>query len=189
MSTGSAYENRRVVENYLTHKLRMTGSASLCASADDRERVNRALREAGDELERAFRPELMEMTKQLFAAPAGAEHRRFVAVADELFRDGANWGRVLAFLEFGALVCARCAPDGERNARAEKVARWMAEYLDGPLSTWILTNGGWEGFADLYTGQQDSVCRSSWSSLTTSVFSLAALGAVGLTLGAYLAQK
>ncbi len=45
-----------------------------------------------------------------------------------------------------------------------------------------------EAFVELYGRQRDSVFRSSWSSIVT-VFGLAALGAVGLTIGAYLAQK
>lgn len=45
-----------------------------------------------------------------------------------------------------------------------------------------------EAFVELYSRQRESVFRSSWSSIVT-VFGLAALGAVGLTIGAYLAQK
>lgn len=45
-----------------------------------------------------------------------------------------------------------------------------------------------EAFVELYGRQRDSVFRSSRSSIVT-VFGLAALGAVGLTIGAYLAQK
>lgn len=46
-----------------------------------------------------------------------------------------------------------------------------------------------DAFVELYARKKDSVFSGSWPSLTTSVFSLAALGAVGLTIGAYLNQK
>ncbi|KAM9501859.1 apoptosis regulator Bcl-2 [Clarias gariepinus] len=209
MANGNLYDNRRIVEKYLNHKLsknghacefrhrcRASGSGEEEEEEEVREResarratLHRALREAGDELENMYRPELAEMTKSLRATPVSAEQRRFAAVADELFRDGVNWGRVVAFFEFGATVCVQCAPDAERSVCAENVARWMAEYLNGPLSGWIQDNGGWDAFVELYTRKKDSVFSSSWPSLTTSVFSLAALGAVGLTIGAYLTQK
>ncbi|XP_026998266.1 apoptosis regulator Bcl-2 [Tachysurus fulvidraco] len=199
MANGNLYENRRIVEKYLNHKLSKNGHAREfhrchASSPDEQERAHRvtlhtALREAGDELESLYRPDFAEMTKRLRETPVGAEQRRFAAVADELFRDGINWGRVVAFFEFGAMVCVQCAPDAERSACAENVARWMAEYLNGPLNGWIQENGGWDAFVELYMRRKDSLFSSSWPSLTTSVFSLAVLGAVGLTIGAYLTQK
>lgn len=158
MANGELYDNRRIVEKYLNHKLAKSGHArefqgcraSGVDAQGEREKesarratLHRALREAGDELESLYRPDLAEMTKRLRATPVGAEQRRFSAVADELFRDGVNWGRVVAFFEFGAMVCVQCAPDAERSACAENVARWMAEYLNGPLHGWIQENGGW----------------------------------------------
>lgn len=162
MANGNLYDNRRIVEKYLNHKLSKNGHAwefhrCHASNPDDQEErerereresarratLHRALREAGDELESLYRPDLAEMTKRLRATPVGAEQRRFAAVADELFSDGVNWGRVVAFFEFGAMVCVQCAPDAERSACAENVARWMAEYLNGPLNGWIQENGGW----------------------------------------------
>lgn len=158
MANGNLYDNRRIVEKYLNHKLAKNGHAREfrrchASSLDEREErekerarratLHRALREAGDELESMYRPDFAEMTKRLRATPTGAEQRHFAAVADELFHDGVNWGRVVAFFEFGAMVCVRCASDAERSACAENVARWMAEYLNGPLDGWIQENGGW----------------------------------------------
>ncbi|KAK3567819.1 hypothetical protein QTP86_026739 [Hemibagrus guttatus] len=339
MANGSVHaDNRRLVEKYLNHKLSKNGHAREfhrwhASSLDEPESARRAalhgaLREAGDELEMFHRPDFAEMAKRLRATPVGTEQRRFAAVADELFRDGVNWGRVVAFFEFGAVVCVHGASDTERSACAENVARWMSEYLSGPLNGWIQENGGWmmmkiygehydddddgdddyddgdnddedyddygdendygdgddeddyghdddgdygeddgddneeddgddygheeddvdnygddyddedygdednyggddeddygheddddgnehyghddgnndddgddededygddgDAFVELYTRKNDPVFSSSWPSLTTSVFSLAALGAVGLTIGAYLTQK
>lgn len=157
MANGNLHDNRSLVEKYLNHKLARNGHAHLyrcrASSVDEQEEygkesarrasVHRALREAGDELESVYRPDLAEMTRRLRAISVGAEQRSFAAVADELFRDGVNWGRVVAFFEFGAMVCVQCAPDAERGACAENVARWMAEYLNGPLNGWIQENGGW----------------------------------------------
>ncbi|XP_036453077.1 apoptosis regulator Bcl-2 [Colossoma macropomum] len=199
------YDSRQIVEKYLHHKLAKSGHAWEEEGGEEGEEdeeegegeeekrvhqapaaVHGALREAGDELERLYRSDLTEMTGRLELEPAAAS-RSFAAVADELFRDGVNWGRIVAFLEFGAAVCV------ERRRAAESitadVARWMTEYLNGPvLKGWIRDNGGWDAFVDLYGRQKESVFSSSWPSIVT-VFSLAALGAVGFTIGAYLAQK
>ncbi|XP_053537119.1 apoptosis regulator Bcl-2 isoform X3 [Ictalurus punctatus] len=163
MANGNLYDNRRIVEKYLNHKLSKNGHArefhrcraSSLDGQEEREKessrrvtLHMALREAGDELESLYRPELAEMVKGLRATSVGTEQPRFVAVADELFRDGVNWGRVVAFFEYGAMVCVQCAPETERNACAENVARWMAEYLNGPLNDWIQENGGWRSWRE-----------------------------------------
>ncbi|KAG9273651.1 apoptosis regulator Bcl-2 [Astyanax mexicanus] len=207
------YDSRGIVENYLHHKLAKSGHAWELHEQDDDDgeeeeeeeeeeedeeeegkrvhpappAVHGALREAGDELERLYRSDLTDMTGRLELEPAGAR-RSFAAVADELFRDGVNWGRIVAFLEFGAAVCVERKRTAAEGITAD-VARWMTEYLNGPvLRGWIRENGGWDAFVDLYGRQKDSVFGSSWPSIVT-VFSLAALGAVGFTIGAYLAQK
>ncbi|XP_056149347.1 apoptosis regulator Bcl-2 [Lampris incognitus] len=148
--------------------------------------VHRVLRDAGDELERLYQPDFTEMSHQLYLTSAAAR-RRFTEVVDELFRDGVNWGRIIAFFEFGGTVCAECA-DKELPSQVEHIADWMTEYLNGPLSGWIHDNGGWDAFVELYDRQRESVFSCSWPSIKT-VFGLAALGAASLTIGAYLTQK
>ncbi|XP_062382372.1 apoptosis regulator Bcl-2 [Sardina pilchardus] len=153
---------------------------------DEHVALHRVLREAGDELERLYQPDFAEMSMQLHLTSITA-HRRFTAVVDELFRDGVNWGRIIAFFEFGGTVCVECV-NKEMTSQVDNIAGWMTEYLNGPLQAWIQENGGWEAFVELYGRQKESVFRSSWPSIVT-IFGLAALGAMGLTLGAYLVQK
>ncbi|KAG7272956.1 hypothetical protein CRUP_035788, partial [Coryphaenoides rupestris] len=172
--------------------------------------THRVLREAGDELERLYRADFAEMSRRLYLTSSTAE-RRFREVIDELFRDGVNWGRIIAFFEFGATVCVECAGKEAMTSQVERVAEWMTEYLNGPLSSWIQDNGGWEAFVELYDRQRESVFSCSWPSIKTeafvelydrqresvfscswpsikTVFGLAALGAASLTIGAYLTQ-
>lgn len=156
------------------------------SAPDPHAALHRVLREAGDELERLYQPDFVEMSMQLHLTSITA-HRRFTAVVDELFRDGVNWGRIIAFFEFGGTVCAECISK-EMTSQVNNITGWMIEYLDGPLQAWIHENGGWEAFVELYGRQKESVFRSSWPSIVT-IFGLAAFGAVGLTLGAYLVQK
>lgn len=149
--------------------------------------IHRVLREAGDELERLYQPDFTEMSRQLYLTSTTAQ-RRFAEVIDELFRDGVNWGRIIAFFEFGGTVCVECAAKDEMSSQVENIAEWMTEYLNGPLNSWIKDNGGWDAFVELYDRQRESVFNCSWPSIKT-VFGLAALGAASLTIGAYLTQK
>ncbi|XP_037131076.1 apoptosis regulator Bcl-2 [Syngnathus acus] len=149
--------------------------------------IHRVLREAGDELERLYQPDFTEMSRQLYLSSTTAQ-RRFAEVIDELFRDGVNWGRIIAFFEFGGTVCVECATKEEMTSQVDNIAEWMTEYLNGPLGSWIQDNGDWDAFVELYDRQRDSVFSCSWPSIKT-VFGLAALGAASLTIGAYLTQK
>lgn len=106
--------------------------------------VHRVLREAGDELERLYQPDFTEMSRQLYLSSSTAQ-RRFAEVIDELFRDGVNWGRIIAFFEFGGAVCAECAATEETSPQVDNIAEWMTEYLNGSLNSWIQDNGGWVG--------------------------------------------
>ncbi|XP_071756941.1 apoptosis regulator Bcl-2 [Centroberyx gerrardi] len=149
--------------------------------------IHRVLREAGDELERLYQPDFTEMSHQLYLTSTTAQ-RRFTEVIDELFRDGVNWGRIIAFFEFGGTVCVECAGKEEMTSQVDHIADWMTEYLNGPLNSWIQDNGGWDAFVELYDRQRESVFSCSWPSIK-AVFGLAALGAASLTIGAYLTQK
>ncbi|XP_033838890.1 apoptosis regulator Bcl-2 [Periophthalmus magnuspinnatus] len=160
----------------------------LCsAPSDPHAAIHRVLREAGDELERLYQPDFTEMSRQLYLTSSTAQ-RRFAEVIDELFRDGVNWGRIIAFFEFGGTVCVECASKEDMSSQVDNIADWMTEYLNGTLSSWIQDNGGWEAFVELYDRQRDSVFSCSWPSIKT-VFGLAAIGAASLTIGAYLSQK
>ncbi|XP_049453839.1 apoptosis regulator Bcl-2 [Epinephelus fuscoguttatus] len=149
--------------------------------------IHRVLREAGDELERLYQPDFTEMSRQLYLTSTTAQ-RRFAEVIDELFRDGVNWGRIIAFFEFGGTVCVECAGKEDMTSQVDNIAEWMTEYLNGPLNSWIQDNGGWDAFVELYDRQRDTLFSCSWPSIKT-VFGLAALGAASLTIGAYLTQK
>ncbi|KAM8839570.1 apoptosis regulator Bcl-2 [Synchiropus picturatus] len=201
--------NRIIVQKYLHHKLSKKGHVWRFDCGDDdaddgpetdgspllykqqpdpRASVHRVLREAGEELERLYQSDFTDMSRRLYLTSATAR-ARFSEVIDELFRDGVNWGRIIAFFEFGGTVCVECASKEDMTSQVDLIAEWMTEYLNGPrLNSWILDNGGWDTFVELYDRQRDSVFNCSWPSIKT-VFGLAALGAASLTIGAYLAQK
>lgn len=163
MANESPYDSRDIVEKYLYHKLlkrgyvwefrpAAAGAEGATNENDDDEaeppragpaRLHRLLREAGDELERAYKRDFAAMWDQLRVGPSAQLQRSFVSVAEELFGDGVNWGRVVAFFEFGGTLCVESV-NREMASQVEHIARWMTDYLNGPLlQSWIQDNGGW----------------------------------------------
>lgn len=111
--------------------------------SDPHLRLYRALREAGDQIERMYQREFEEMSNQMILSHNVAQ-RSFISVAEELFRDGVNWGRILAFFEFGGTMCAESV-NREMASQVDNIAHWMTDFLNGPLENWIQENGGWVG--------------------------------------------
>ncbi|MBV99533.1 Apoptosis regulator Bcl-2, partial [Eschrichtius robustus] len=58
--------------------------------------------------------------------------------------DGVNWGRIVAFFEFGGVMCVESV-NREMSPLVDNIALWMTEYLNRHLHTWIQDNGGWVG--------------------------------------------
>ena len=72
----------------------------------------------------------------------GTAYQSFEQVVNELFRDGVNWGRIVAFFSFGGALCVESV-DKEMQVLVSRIATWMATYLNDHLEPWIQENGGW----------------------------------------------
>lgn len=105
--------------------------------------VHLTLRRAGDDFSRRYRRDFAEMSSQLHLTPFTARGR-FATVVEELFRDGVNWGRIVAFFEFGGVMCVESV-NREMSPLVDSIALWMTEYLNRHLHNWIQDNGGWVG--------------------------------------------
>ncbi|NWX89061.1 BCL2 regulator, partial [Nothoprocta pentlandii] len=147
--------------------------------------VHLALRQAGDEFSRRYQRDFAHMSGQLHLTPVTARGR-FVAVVEELFRDGVNWGRIVAFFEFGGVMCVESV-NREMSPLVDSIAAWMTEYLNRHLQNWIQDNGGWDAFVELYGNSMRPLFDFSWISLKT-ILSLVLVGAC-ITLGAYFGHK
>ncbi|XP_044790555.1 apoptosis regulator Bcl-2 isoform X2 [Bubalus bubalis] len=112
--------------------------------------VHLTLRQAGDDFSRRYRRDFAEMSSQLHLTPFTARGR-FATVVEELFRDGVNWGRIVAFFEFGGVMCVESV-NREMSPLVDSIALWMTEYLNRHLHTWIQDNGGW----------LPACCRPAW---------------------------
>nr|AII22863.1 bcl-2 [Capra hircus] len=147
--------------------------------------VHLTLRQAGDDFSRRYRRDFAEMSSQLHLTPFTARGR-FATVVEELFRDGVNWGRIVAFFEFGGVICVESV-NREMSPLVDSIALWMTEYLNRHLHAWIQDNGGWDAFVELYGPSMRPLFDFSWLSLK-ALLSLALVGAC-ITLGAYLGHK
>lgn len=103
--------------------------------------VKQTLREAGDEFELRYRRAFSDLTSQLHITP-GTAYQSFEQVVNELFRDGVNWGRIVAFFSFGGALCVESV-DKEMQVLVTRIVSWMATYLTDHLDPWIQENGGW----------------------------------------------
>ncbi|KAM5135864.1 bcl-2-like protein 1 [Mantella aurantiaca] len=123
------------------------------------EDVLQTLLDASEEFELRYRRAFNDLACQLHITPDTA-YQSFEQVVQELFRDGMNWGRVVAFFSFGGALCFESA-DKEMEELLPRIIQWMATYLDSSLEPWIQENGGWEAFVSLYGNDAPANSRKS----------------------------
>ncbi|XP_066443521.1 bcl-2-like protein 1 [Eleutherodactylus coqui] len=175
--------NKNLVQNFICKKLSQKGFNPRCCSdpepgvllngtsptavaqtaapLDDSvaEDVLQALLEASEEFELRYRRAFSDLTCQLHITLDTA-YQSFEQVVHELFRDGINWGRVVAFFSFGGALCFESA-NKEMEVLIPRIIEWMATYLDTALGPWIQSNGGWEAFVSLYGSDAAAKTRKS----------------------------
>ncbi|KAM4692601.1 bcl-2-like protein 1 [Rhinophrynus dorsalis] len=150
-----------------------------------RQDVLLALQEAAEEFELRYQRAFSDLTSQLHITPDTA-YQSFEQVVAELFRDGINWGRVVAFFSFGRALCVESA--NEMSDLLPRIIHWMATYLDEHLKPWIQENGGWEAFVSLYGN--DAAARSRRSQEFFGRWLLTAVTLTGVALlVSYVARR
>ncbi|XP_056363836.1 bcl-2-like protein 1 [Oenanthe melanoleuca] len=148
--------------------------------------VRQALREAGDEFELRYRRAFSDLTSQLHITPSTA-YQSFEQVVNELFRDGVNWGRIVAFFSFGGALCVESVVK-EMRVLVKRIVSWMTTYLTDHLDPWIQENGGWERFVDLYGNNAAAEVRKGQETFNKWLLTGATVAGV-LLLGSLLSRK
>nr|XP_006130008.1 bcl-2-like protein 1 [Pelodiscus sinensis]XP_006130009.1 bcl-2-like protein 1 [Pelodiscus sinensis]XP_006130010.1 bcl-2-like protein 1 [Pelodiscus sinensis]XP_006130011.1 bcl-2-like protein 1 [Pelodiscus sinensis] len=169
----------------------VNGAAGHSNSLEAHERVpaaevRQALREAGDEFELRYRRAFSDLTSQLHIT-LGTAYQSFEQVVNELFRDGVNWGRIVAFFSFGGALCVESV-DKEMQVLVGRIASWMTTYLTDHLDPWIQENGGWERFVDLYGNDAAAKSRKGQEQFNRGLLTGATVAGV-LLLGSLLSRK
>lgn len=104
--------------------------------------ASRHLRRVADELVEENRQLFETMCDQLHLTHTST-YATFVGIADEIFQTGTNWGRIVAFLAFGATLAVYCAQREDLAQLIDSIVEWISLYMDHNLGPWINNNGGW----------------------------------------------
>ncbi|EDO34312.1 predicted protein [Nematostella vectensis] len=99
----------------------------------------------------------------------------FKQVADEIFGDGINWGRIVVLYTFAGKVAKYCQENQLDNA--ENVATWVGNYV-ASKSDWVKKAGGWEAFNEQFKDVQEEHEKFWWNSLLCTTLGLGSLAAV-----------
>lgn len=201
-------DNKNLVQNFLCKKLSQKGFNPSCCSDPEpgillngsspgaqaavllqgavAEDVLQALLEASEEFELRYRRAFSDLTCQLHITLDTA-YQSFEQVVRELFRDGINWGRIVAFFSFGGALCFESA-NKEMEVLIPRIIEWMATYLDTALGPWIQTNGGWEAFVSLYGSDAAAKSRRSQERFGKWLLTGVTLAGVAL-LASYIVRR
>lgn len=132
--------NPHITKESIAHKLAQDlifyrlGKASNCPS-----KTAENIRRLSDELETQHGIFLDSMCHRLEVTPESA-HSKFVQVADEVFREGVNWGRIVALFTFAGRLALNLQQSG--HDKGDEIAEWLGDYIT-KLSEWIQNHGGW----------------------------------------------
>ena len=138
-----------IIKDYIGHKLRSKG---ITIPGYDREPSNlsevcKTLRRVCEELESAHRDVFAGMCEQLNITPNTA-YPTFQGIADNVFESGKNWGRIVAFIAFGAHLAVHCAVRADELGPqfVDNVVNWVSRYLNSNLKSWLDAHESWVSF-------------------------------------------
>lgn len=158
---------QEIVKDYVGYKLRQRNIFLAGYHVESTSPAARHLRRVADELIEENRQLFETMCDQLHLTPAST-YATFVGIADEIFQTGTNWGRIVAFLAFGATLVVYCASREDLAQLIENIVEWISLYMNQNLGPWINNNGGWVSMfgitTDLWMGPRSVVlvCVQCW---------------------------
>ncbi|NP_001274311.1 uncharacterized protein LOC100215682 [Hydra vulgaris] len=97
---------------------------------------------------------LSNMCKRLNLNTENAQSM-FHTIAEEIFSDGINWGRIIVLYAFAGKIAEHCRKSNDEQI-IDKIALWVAGFV-AKKSSWIRDSGrGWNGFIENFDVKQDS---------------------------------
>ncbi|XP_071350459.1 bcl-2-like protein 1 [Trachinotus anak] len=150
------------------------------------EAVKAALRDSANEFELLFTQAFSDLSSQLDITPDTVYHS-FKSVMDEVFKDGVNWGRIVALFAFGGELCVECVQKN-MSEMVSRIADWMTMYLDEHISPWIQSQGGWDCFAEIFGQDAAAEARRSREAVRRWLLVGVAL-LTGVLMGVLIAKK
>jgi len=79
----------------------------------------------------------------------------FNEVADELFRDGVTWSKIVALFAFGARLGQHCSKTPGLEELVAEVAASLAEFSRQRLTPWVREQGGWSMLCSVFPLEKD----------------------------------
>lgn len=152
----------------------------------DLDAVKAALQDSADEFELLYTQAFSGLSSQLDITPDTA-YQSFKSVMDEVFKDGVNWGRVVALFAFGGVLCVECA-EKNMSSLIPRVADWMTTYLDEHISPWMEREGGWDSFGQIFGQGGAAGARTSGDTLKRWLLA-GVVVLTGVLVGVLLAKK
>lgn len=93
----------------------------------------------------AEHPDLFESLCTTLGITPVSAHPTFVGVAQEIFKAGINWGRIVSLFTFGGVV-AHHFVETQRPEMVQHILEWIVSFIADNLLAWIRENGGWVSF-------------------------------------------
>ncbi|XP_068710754.1 apoptosis regulator R1-like [Montipora capricornis] len=165
---------RGIVKDYIAYKLRQRNIFLAGYNVNDIPSAAAChLRRVADELIQENEQLFDSMCDQLHLTHAST-YATFVGIADEIFQTGKNWGRIVAFLAFGATLAVYCVQKEDLAELLNNIVEWVSIYMEQNLGGWIDENGGWEGFINFF--QMDDGSPENRQSGAWRIAAVAGLG-------------
>ena len=136
---------RNIAVDYVKYRLQKHGYMwqNGPAMEDVTSEVFRTMRSLCDEFEERYRSQFDEMCEQLDIT-LNTAYPTFHAVANELFGNGVNWGRIVALFTFGGSLAVKCF-EKQMPLLVDSIVDWMSIYIKNNLNQWIESQNGWVG--------------------------------------------
>ena len=154
MANANAPESpyKHIIKDYVGYKLR---SRRIFVDGYDNENnfvseTCRTLRRVGDELEEENVELFATMCEQL-QITSNTAYPTFQNIADEIFGTDRNWGRIVAFVSFGATLAVHCASRDDMGPQyVERIVNWISRYMEVHLDNWMAAHGSWVSICKVF---------------------------------------
>ena len=96
------------------------------------ELIRRVIKTSPSEL-----PSVRQLAEERWVIHAGNVYSEYMQLSQQLFHDGINWGRLVAYVGFTATYCLYAMQLGVPESVVESVAAWMVQVLGRDHVEWF----------------------------------------------------
>lgn len=82
-------------------------------------------------------PTVAQLAEEQWLIHSGNVYSEYMQLSQQLFQDGINWGRLVAFIGFTSTYCVYAMQQGIQETIVESVAAWMVQVLTQDQADWF----------------------------------------------------